>query len=87
MRLPFSICLHFGHVLLVLRGSTRSDPGSFGQVHGNEQKPLAVFAADKIRFSFCQTEPFALIFAHHERLSYGIAALERKVGKTLLSRL
>src|SRR6266498_4385718 len=26
-----------------------SNPSSFGQVHGNEQKPLAVLAADKIR--------------------------------------
>jgi len=45
----------------------RSNLASFGQIHGNEQKLLAVLAADKIRFSFCQTEPFALIFAHHER--------------------
>src|SRR5215510_1369646 len=40
---------------------------SFGHVHGNEQKPLAVLTAHKVAFSFCQTEPFALIFAHHER--------------------
>src|SRR5262244_69944 len=45
----------------------RSDLGSFGHVHGNEQKPLAVLAADKITFSFCQTESFSLIFAHYGR--------------------
>src|SRR5215475_13755220 len=45
----------------------RSDLGSFGRVHANEQKPIAVPTAHKVAFSFCQTEPFALIFAHHER--------------------
>ena len=38
----------------------RSNLGSFGHVHGNEQKPLAVLTARQVAFSFCQTEPFAL---------------------------
>src|SRR5262245_52699177 len=45
----------------------RSNLGSFGHIHGNEQKPLAVLTAYKVAFSFCQTEAFALIFAHHEQ--------------------
>src|SRR5262245_18026518 len=45
----------------------RSHRGSFGQAHGHEQNPLAVLAADQLRCSWCQTEPFALSFAPHER--------------------
>src|SRR5262245_32270243 len=34
----------------------RINLGSFGHIHGNEQKPLAVLTAHEITFPFCQTE-------------------------------
>src|SRR5215470_14694920 len=45
----------------------RSNLGSFGHVHGNEQKPLSVLTAHEVTFPFCQTESFALILAHNKR--------------------
>ena len=55
------VCGEIHHTEIHADELCRSNLASFGQVHGKEQKPLAVLAADKIRFSFCQTEPFALI--------------------------
>src|SRR5215475_7765682 len=45
----------------------RSYLGSFGHVHSNEQKPLAVLTAHDVAFSFCQAESLALIFANNKR--------------------
>jgi len=44
----------------------RRDKCSLGHVYGNEQKPLAVLAANKIALPFCQAETFALVFAHNK---------------------
>src|SRR5262245_55050002 len=38
----------------------RWNRSSFRRLHGHEQKPFAIFSANKIRLAFCQAEPLAM---------------------------